>query len=57
MLTTRYCFVACQYLVVLRVSFFQALDLSVMLMEMGEKALIHTDAKYAYGTRGRYVLI
>lgn len=37
--------------------FFQALDLTVMLMEMGEKALIHTDAKYAYGPRGRYVLI
>ncbi|XP_019936960.1 peptidyl-prolyl cis-trans isomerase FKBP8 [Paralichthys olivaceus] len=31
---------------------FQALDLTVQLMEMGEKALIHTDAKYAYGTRG-----
>lgn len=33
--------------------FFQALDLTVQLMEMGEKALIQTDAKYAYGTRGR----
>lgn len=31
---------------------FQALDLSVQLMEMGEKALIQTDAKYAYGARG-----
>uniref|UniRef100_A0A087X836 peptidylprolyl isomerase n=3 Tax=Poecilia TaxID=8080 RepID=A0A087X836_POEFO len=30
----------------------QALDLTVQLMEMGEKALIHTDAKYAYGARG-----
>ncbi|XP_054646890.1 peptidyl-prolyl cis-trans isomerase FKBP8 [Dunckerocampus dactyliophorus] len=30
----------------------QALDLTVQLMEMGEKALIVTDAKYAYGTRG-----
>lgn len=30
----------------------QALDLTVQLMEMGEKALIHTDSKYAYGTRG-----
>ncbi|XP_040926287.1 peptidyl-prolyl cis-trans isomerase FKBP8 isoform X2 [Betta splendens] len=30
----------------------QALDLSVMLMERGEKALIHCDAKYAYGARG-----
>ncbi|XP_022615368.1 peptidyl-prolyl cis-trans isomerase FKBP8 [Seriola dumerili] len=29
-----------------------ALDLTVQLMEMGEKALIQTDAKYAYGTRG-----
>ncbi|XP_023257899.1 peptidyl-prolyl cis-trans isomerase FKBP8-like, partial [Seriola lalandi dorsalis] len=27
-----------------------ALDLTVQLMEMGEKALIQTDAKYAYGT-------
>lgn len=32
---------------------FQALDLTVQLMEMGEKALIQADAKYAYGTRGR----
>ncbi|XP_044056373.1 peptidyl-prolyl cis-trans isomerase FKBP8 [Siniperca chuatsi] len=31
---------------------FQALDLTVQLMEMGEKALIQTDAKYAYGARG-----
>ncbi|XP_047199085.1 peptidyl-prolyl cis-trans isomerase FKBP8 [Hippoglossus stenolepis] len=31
---------------------FQALDLTVQLMEMGEKALIQTDAKYAYGPRG-----
>lgn len=30
----------------------QALDLTVQLMEIGEKALIQTDAKYAYGTRG-----
>ncbi|KAM4548734.1 peptidyl-prolyl cis-trans isomerase FKBP8 [Odontesthes bonariensis] len=30
----------------------QALDLTVQLMEMGEKALIRTDAKYAYGARG-----
>lgn len=30
----------------------QALDLSVQLMEIREKALIQTDAKYAYGTRG-----
>ncbi|XP_060933604.1 peptidyl-prolyl cis-trans isomerase FKBP8 [Limanda limanda] len=32
---------------------FQALDLTVQLMEMGEKALIQTDGKYAYGPRGR----
>lgn len=31
----------------------QALDLTVQLMEMGEKALIQTDSKYAYGSRGR----
>ncbi|XP_038572082.1 peptidyl-prolyl cis-trans isomerase FKBP8 isoform X2 [Micropterus salmoides] len=31
---------------------FQALDLTVQLMEMGEKALIQTGAKYAYGARG-----
>lgn len=30
----------------------QALDLTVQLMEMREKALIQTDAKYAYGGRG-----
>ncbi|KAM7410145.1 hypothetical protein PAMA_001540 [Pampus argenteus] len=30
----------------------QALDLTVQLMELGEKALIQTDAKYAYGARG-----
>ncbi|XP_034562773.1 peptidyl-prolyl cis-trans isomerase FKBP8 isoform X2 [Notolabrus celidotus] len=30
----------------------QALDLTVQLMELGEKALIHADAKYAYGDRG-----
>ncbi|XP_037530702.1 peptidyl-prolyl cis-trans isomerase FKBP8 [Nematolebias whitei] len=30
----------------------QALDLTVQLMEMGEKALIQTDSKYAYGARG-----
>ena len=29
------------------------MDLTVQLMEMGEKALIQTDAKYAYGPRGR----
>lgn len=34
--------------------FFQALDLTVMLMEMGEKALVQANAKYAYGERGRY---
>ncbi|XP_010870009.2 peptidyl-prolyl cis-trans isomerase FKBP8 isoform X2 [Esox lucius] len=28
----------------------QGLDLSVQLMEMGEKALVQADAKYAYGT-------
>ena len=32
---------------------FQAVDLTVQLMEMGEKAAIQTDAKYAYGTLGR----
>ncbi|KAM8890620.1 peptidyl-prolyl cis-trans isomerase FKBP8 isoform 1-T3 [Synchiropus picturatus] len=30
----------------------QVLDLSVQLMEKGEKALIHADAKYAYGPHG-----
>ncbi|KAL6107760.1 fkbp8 [Pungitius sinensis] len=30
----------------------QALDLTVQLMEMGEKALVQADAKYAYGVRG-----
>uniref|UniRef100_A0A1A7YNS1 peptidylprolyl isomerase n=1 Tax=Iconisemion striatum TaxID=60296 RepID=A0A1A7YNS1_9TELE len=30
----------------------QALDLTVQLMEIGEKSLIQTDAKYAYGVRG-----
>lgn len=30
----------------------QALDLTVQLMELGEKALIITDAKYGYGARG-----
>lgn len=30
----------------------QALDLTVQLMEMGELALIESDAKYAYGARG-----
>lgn len=30
----------------------QALDLVVQLMEMGEKALIQADAKYAYGAQG-----
>ncbi|XP_031719829.1 peptidyl-prolyl cis-trans isomerase FKBP8 [Anarrhichthys ocellatus] len=30
----------------------QALDLTVQLMEMGEKALVQVDAKYAYGVRG-----
>lgn len=32
---------------------FQAVDLTVQLMEMGEKAVIQTDAKYAYGALGR----
>lgn len=32
----------------------QALDLTVQLMEMGEKALIETDGKYAYGVRGSH---
>ncbi|XP_030640599.1 peptidyl-prolyl cis-trans isomerase FKBP8 [Chanos chanos] len=30
----------------------QALDLTVQLMETGEKALVETDAKYAYGALG-----
>lgn len=30
----------------------QALDLTVQLMELGERALVQTDAKYAYGVRG-----
>lgn len=30
----------------------QALDLAVQLMEMGEKAIVQVDAKYAYGSRG-----
>ncbi|XP_077572443.1 peptidyl-prolyl cis-trans isomerase FKBP8 [Stigmatopora nigra] len=30
----------------------QALDLAVLLMELGEKAVVQTAAKYAYGTRG-----
>lgn len=30
----------------------QSLDLTVQLMELGEKALIEADAKYAYGTLG-----
>ncbi|XP_041695465.1 peptidyl-prolyl cis-trans isomerase FKBP8 [Coregonus clupeaformis] len=30
----------------------QALDLTVQLMEMGEKALVQADAKYAYGALG-----
>lgn len=30
----------------------QALDLVVQLMELGEKALVVTDAKYAYGSQG-----
>lgn len=30
----------------------QALDLVVQLMELGEKALVLTDAKYAYGSQG-----
>ncbi|XP_062412424.1 peptidyl-prolyl cis-trans isomerase FKBP8 [Sardina pilchardus] len=30
----------------------QALDLAVQLMEMGEKALVEADAKYAYGSVG-----
>ncbi|XP_029938903.1 peptidyl-prolyl cis-trans isomerase FKBP8 [Salarias fasciatus] len=32
----------------------QALDLTVQLMEIGEKALIETNGKYAYGTRGSH---
>lgn len=32
----------------------QALDLTVQLMEIGEKALIKSNAKYAYGTRGSH---
>lgn len=32
----------------------QALDLTVQLMELGEKALILTDAKYAYGSQGSF---
>lgn len=36
--------------------FFQALDLTVQLMEMGEKALIEAGAKYAYGALGRWDL-
>ncbi|KAK3562076.1 hypothetical protein QTP86_027184, partial [Hemibagrus guttatus] len=32
----------------------QALDLTVQLMEMGEKALIEAGAKYAYGTLGSF---
>lgn len=42
-----------QYLAAMRFFFFQALDLTVQLMEMGEKALIQADAKYAYGAQGR----
>lgn len=34
---------------------FQALDLTVQLMEMREKALVQTDGKYAYGPRGSLV--
>lgn len=30
----------------------QALDLTVQLMDMGEKALVQADAKYSYGVRG-----
>lgn len=30
----------------------QALDLTVQLMELGEKAIVLTDAKYAYGSQG-----
>ncbi|CAN9500531.1 unnamed protein product [Ophioblennius macclurei] len=32
----------------------QALDLTVQLMEIGEKALIETNGKYAYGPRGSH---
>ncbi|XP_058495430.1 peptidyl-prolyl cis-trans isomerase FKBP8 isoform X1 [Solea solea] len=32
----------------------QALDLTVQLMEMGEKAFIQTNAKYAYGIHGSH---
>lgn len=35
------------------VSFLQALDLCVQLLEMGETALIVSDAKYCYGAQGR----
>lgn len=42
-----------QYLTAIGLFSFQALDLTVQLMEMGEKALIQADAKYAYGVQGR----
>ncbi|KAK7889669.1 hypothetical protein WMY93_025229 [Mugilogobius chulae] len=32
----------------------QALDLTVQLMERGEKALVLTDSKYAYGSQGSF---
>ncbi|KAJ0065081.1 hypothetical protein NL108_005555, partial [Boleophthalmus pectinirostris] len=32
----------------------QALDLTVQLMELGERALVLTDAKYAYGSQGSF---
>ena len=35
---------------------FVALDLSVALMELHEICEVYTEAKYAYGERGRYVL-
>lgn len=31
----------------------QAVDLCVHLMQAGEKALVHSDARYAYGSQGR----
>ena len=40
--------------ITVRCFFFQSLDLTVQLMELGEKAVIQADAKYAYGTLGRY---
>lgn len=42
-----------QYFTAIGLFLFQALDLTVQLMQFGEKALVQTDAKYAYGTQGR----